>query len=72
MASILPLTILFFQTLGAGCIAELILQLTPIDSGNTLGDEQESHLLMVKCGGVAFPETGSKSVLVSFMTNQPL
>ena len=71
MASILPLT---FQTLGAGFIAELILQLTPIDSGNTLGDEARilSFNMMVKCGGVAFPETGSKSVLVSFMTNQPL
>ena len=45
MASILPLTILFFQTFGAWFIAELILQLTPIDSGNTLGDELESYLL---------------------------
>ena len=42
MASILPLTI---QILGVGFIAEHILQLTPIDSGNTLGDEGKSYLL---------------------------
>ena len=48
----------------SGLIAELILQLTPIDSGNTLGDEGRilSFNMMVKCGGVAFPETWSKSV----------